>query len=138
MMQGRSVTWCVLLGMLLVAGCDDGVDCCVDTTSGALLEGFVIDEAEQPVGGALLTSTGVRHFCGQADPLGPADGGAVADSGGWFRISLGSFLGSPGKFCVDVVVSGDAFLPDTLRDIEVEFFEGAILDTARVVLRVGR
>ena len=135
--EGNMIRWGLLV-LLLLAGCSDGVDCCIDSASGALVEGFIVDDQAEPVGGVQLSTTGSRFDCGPGrEPGGPGEGSASADSAGWFRMRVSSFLGSPGAYCVDIVVSRRDAAPDTTRNVPVRFFEGEVLDTTRLVVHLG-
>jgi hypothetical protein len=134
--HGRIAQWGSLLMLLFGASCSDGTDCCTDGATGALLEGQVVDEAAQPVVGAIVRTTGHRLSCESLEVQGPGQGETLADSAGSFSLRITSFLGSPGDFCVDVVVTDGLSYSDTIGAIPVEFFEGAIRDTARVVLHI--
>ena len=127
------------LGVILVClGCRGSTDCCVETASGAVLEGIVVDQASRPLVGADVRAAEGRYACDTGAPNGPAEGSAVSDASGWVRLRLSSFLGSAGAYCVDLVVTrAGATAIDTVPGFRVTFFDQEPRDTARAVIQTG-
>lgn len=135
--------WAWTLSLLtMFASCGDApdvVDCCVDRATVAILEGSVRDGLDAPVQSARVATTGLRYECERPEePRGPGSGHTVSDASGRFAMSVSSFLGSPGRYCVDLVVSGATLqAADTTVGVALTFYWPEATDTTRIVVQVG-
>jgi hypothetical protein len=133
-------TWIPVLALALgAAACDDGVECCVDGGSNAVIRGAVVDQDGSPLAGVTLEPIDARRECrddGFVAP-GPRAPTILSDGEGRFEMTLTLFLTSPGTYCVDLSLRlGER--ADTARAIEVEAaWETAPADTTVVTLVPG-
>jgi hypothetical protein len=126
-----------LAGFVVIgaSGCRGSTDCCLEGGTQAVVRGSVVDSTGAAAAAVSVTTTGSRYDCG--NPLqdkGPASGSGLSQTDGTFSLSLGSFLGGPGTYCVSLVAAPPGEASDTIPDVPVRFFEGAVLDTTDLVL----
>ena len=125
----------LLLLVVGLASCDRSKECCIDGASQAVLEGSVTDASGLVAPGVSVETTGHRYDCGlPMSAMGFAEGRVVSEADGTFTLSLNSFLGGPGDYCVSLVATPPGDVPDTLPDIAVQFFDGPVLDTTVVLV----
>lgn len=127
----RSEMRTLLLFMMLgVVACEeDGINCCIDRDSFAVVEATVLDSSSSPVASAVVYGFGHRA-------VGSEEG--VTDDDGWVRLNLVAGLSGPGPYSVSLVVApAGQEGADTLGPYEVEFYSAFTPpDTTRLTVAI--